>query len=87
MFLTYLVFVIPPILMMKLAMKYSKKFENNKYLIKLINIMNPVVTGIIVALGFQLFIASVAPQVFFNKSFTNYVGINNDTQKALFYRG
>ncbi|VDR41799.1 chromate transporter [Mycoplasmopsis caviae] len=85
MFLTYLVFVIPPILMMKLAMKYSKKFENNKFLTKLINVMNPVVTAIICALAIQLFISALAPHFFFNKSLSQYVGYIHNSPKVLFY--
>ncbi|MBU4693371.1 chromate transporter [Mycoplasma zalophidermidis] len=87
MILTYLAFCVPPILMMKLAMKYADKFEDSLFLKKLINIMNPVVTGIIVALAIQLFIGLIAPQVVFNKSAKEYFGLDYSDKTVIFFSG
>ncbi|AIA29715.1 chromate transport protein [Mycoplasmopsis californica HAZ160_1] len=83
MILTYLAFVLPAILMMQLAIKYVDKFEHSPYLKRLIQIMNPVVTGIIIALSIQLFIATIAPNIYFNKSISEYVGWKNLTDQKL----
>ncbi|MCS4536965.1 MULTISPECIES: chromate transporter [unclassified Mycoplasma] len=76
MFLTFLAFTVPAILMMKLALKYSDKFDKSTYFKQLLKVMNPVVTAIIVALAIQLFIGLIAPQVVFNKSVKNYAALN-----------
>ncbi|WP_169736962.1 chromate transporter [Mycoplasmopsis opalescens] len=87
MLLTYTAFVLPAILMMQLALKYTNKFENSLYLKKLIKVMNPVVTGIILALVIQLFIGLIAPQLTFNKSISEYWKINTEGDKLEFLKG
>ncbi|WP_029608486.1 chromate transporter [Mycoplasma simbae] len=87
MFITYLAFVLPAILMMQLALKYIDKFESSPFLKKLINVMNPVVTAIIFALAAQLFIALIAPNFRFNKSASEYILLNENSANAQFLSG
>ncbi|ENY69060.1 Chromate transport protein [Mycoplasmopsis bovigenitalium 51080] len=87
MFITYLAFVLPAILMMKLALKYSDKFHDAKYFKNLIRIMNPVVTAIIFALVIQLFIGLIAPNLVFNKSAQEYISTTNSSPKSIFFSG
>lgn len=87
MFITYLAFCVPPIIVMQLAVKYTDKFDNSIFLKKLIQIMNPIVTGIIFALAIQLFIGLIAPNVIFNKSITQYIGLDSTKSNAQFYSG
>ncbi|TQC51575.1 chromate transporter [Mycoplasmopsis mucosicanis] len=87
MFLTYLAFVVPAILMMQLALKYTDKFQESNYLKKLIRFMNPVVTGIIFALAIQLFIGLIAPNVIFNKSANEYLGFKTSGASVEFLVG
>ncbi|SYV94753.1 Chromate transporter, partial [Mycoplasma putrefaciens] len=72
MILTYLAFVIPPIFMMQIALKYSEKFSDSTFFKNLIKLMNPVVAGIIIALAIELIIGTMFPFIVFNQSAANY---------------
>ncbi|WP_036452848.1 chromate transporter [Mycoplasma buteonis] len=74
MFLTYLVFCLPAIGMMLLAMKYINKFEHNKMMQNLLIISKPLVAGIMIALSVQLLISILLPEFYFNKGITEYFG-------------
>ncbi|QBF34867.1 chromate transporter [Mycoplasmopsis phocirhinis] len=88
MFITFLAFTIPAILMMKLALKYSHKFDNSNYFRQLLKVMNPVIAAIIIALAIQLLIGLIAPQVVFNKSSSRYAQLNyNNTTYLFLFKG
>ncbi|MBN4083499.1 chromate transporter [Mycoplasma sp. CSL10137] len=77
-FLTYLIFCIPAILMMLLAMKYINRFRSSTFIQNLMTIMKPIVSGIIISLAIQLFIGIYAPEIIFNKSIDKYAILSND---------
>ncbi|EOA07291.1 Chromate transport protein [Mycoplasma yeatsii 13926] len=81
MIFTYLAFVLPAIFMMMIALKYSKKFHQSSFFKSLINIMNPVVSGIIIALAIEIFLGCMFPYLIFNKSASEYLKII-DASKA-----
>ncbi|MGZ9797466.1 chromate transporter [Mycoplasma sp. 4013] len=72
MFLTYLIFCLPAIIIMVLAMKYINKFKTNTFVKNMLIIMRPIVAGIILSLALQLFLAIFVPEVSFNKSLAKY---------------
>lgn len=86
MFLTFLIFALPPIFMMHFAMKQAKKSRSNSTSAKLVQIMNPVVTGIVIALAVQLFMGMILPAVVINKSVSQYLALNKDSAKAVFFK-
>ncbi|AEM68427.1 chromate transporter [Mycoplasma putrefaciens] len=90
MILTYLAFVIPPIFMMQIALKYSEKFSDSTFFKNLIKLMNPVVAGIIIALAIELIIGTMFPFIVFNQSAANYWGFvdpKSPTNKIKFLKG
>ncbi|EGV00363.1 chromate ion transporter [Mycoplasmopsis columbina SF7] len=86
MFLTYFFFCLPAILIMALAMKYITKFENKSFLKRVLTLMKPVVAGIIISVGLQLFIGVLLPFVKFNEN-GNYFKISFNNSKAHFFSG
>ncbi|WP_426460940.1 chromate transporter [Mycoplasma hafezii] len=74
MFLTYLVFSLPAIIVMLIAMRYINKFESNSLLKNLLIISKPLVAGIMLALAVQLLISIALPEFYFNKGVTEYIG-------------
>ncbi|WP_371813980.1 chromate transporter [Mycoplasma sp. OR1901] len=76
-FLTYLVFCLPAIIMVLLAMKYISKFRTNTFTKNLMTIMKPIVSGIIISLAIQLFIGVFAPEITFNKGVDKYAMLNS----------
>lgn len=84
-FLTYLIFSIPSILIMWFGVKLLKKSKSSKYLSNIIIYLRPIIVGIILALMIQLFIATAFPQVALNTT-NNYLGIRT-TQKSSFFTG
>ncbi|QNM93451.1 chromate transporter [Mycoplasma sp. Pen4] len=75
-FLTYLIFCLPAIFVMALAMKYVKKFKTNKYIANMLIVMKPIVAGIMIALSLQLLISILFPEVIFNKSIDEYAKLS-----------
>ncbi|MEA4134404.1 chromate transporter [Mycoplasma sp. 2704] len=73
-FLTYVIFCLPAIIVMVIAMKYIKKFKTNTFIANMLIIMKPIVSGIIIALAIQLFISIYVPEIFFNSSSKGYAG-------------
>ncbi|WP_027334766.1 chromate transporter [Mycoplasmopsis felifaucium] len=84
-FLTYLAFILVPILIMYGAMKLITKKQTTKYFSSLMNIMNPVIAGIIGALVIQLLVGLLFPQLIFNFSATQYIFDRSNSPKGLFY--
>ncbi|UWD34149.1 chromate transporter [Mesomycoplasma molare] len=84
--LTYLVFCLPSVFLMILSVKLIKNTEKNKYLKKVITFLNPVISGILIALAIQLFIAITFPNVYFNNLDLNYFGFKN-SDKTVFFSG
>ncbi|EIE39346.1 chromate transporter [Mycoplasmopsis canis] len=83
-FLTYLVFCIPAIIVMVLAMKYITKFKSNSYVKNMIIVMKPIVAGIMLSLAVQLFLSVILPEIGFNKGTgADYIKIN-DSSKNFF---
>ena len=78
-FLTYLTFVIPAIIAIFYATKMISKIETSKHLKNVIVFLKPVIAGIVIALGIQLFIGTAFPTIIFN-DFNTYIG----TQGSLF---
>ncbi|VEU75552.1 Chromate transporter [Mycoplasmopsis maculosa] len=87
MFITYLSFILVPILIMYFAMKLSQKSKNSVYGKKLLAIMNPIISAIMAALVIQLLIGIIAPYFVFNKSINDYFKIDENNSKALFFSG
>ncbi|WP_322949460.1 chromate transporter [Mycoplasmopsis cynos] len=80
-FLTYLVFCLPAIFIMLIAMKYLNKFKSNSYIKNMIIIMKPVVAGIMISLALQLLINIFSPEIYFNKvNKEHYIGLNNSSK-------
>ncbi|VEU77962.1 chromate transporter [Mycoplasmopsis columbinasalis] len=86
MFITYLIFCLPAILIMALAMKYISKFEKKSFMKRVLLLMKPVVAGIIVAVGVQLFLAILLPFFKFNDT-NGYWQYNKEFPKAKFFSG
>lgn len=86
-FLTYFVFILIPILIMHGALKFMKKKGETNFMVSLMKVMNPVVSGIIAALVAQLSIAIIFPQIVFNESIQRYALIDETRRKALFFSG
>ncbi|WP_029513012.1 chromate transporter [Mycoplasmopsis iners] len=84
MFVTYLCFCLPAILIMAFAMKYLQKFQTKKYIQRILLLMKPIVAGIIIALAFQLLINILLPFIKFNEV-NNYFAIDKDNNKARFF--
>ncbi|QIW62211.1 chromate transporter [Mycoplasmopsis gallinacea] len=84
MILTYIIFIFPAIFIMLLAMKYLKKFEQNRFLKSFLIIVKPVIAGILVALAIQLLIPIVAPGFTFNTP-ESYFSFNSDSVKKVFF--
>lgn len=68
MILTFLIFVIPSILMIWWAYKLINKSESSKHLKMMTTYLKPVIGGIVIALAIQLFIGTAFPKVVFNAS-------------------
>ncbi|WP_406614628.1 chromate transporter [Mycoplasma corogypsi] len=87
MFLTYVVFCIPAIIIMVLAMKYINKFKTNTYVANMLLVMKPIVAGIMISLALQLLISVLLPQYYFNKGIDKYLGkyIANKPTGAIFF--
>lgn len=81
MFLTYLVFCVPSIIMVWWAAKMVNNSEKSKHLKLMTKYLKPVVAGIVIALAIQLFIGTAFPQVVLNDSVKHYAEINNHTDK------
>ncbi|PTD31129.1 chromate transporter [Mycoplasma leachii] len=90
MIFTYLAFVLPAIFMMMIAIKYSQKFHQSTFFKRLIDIMNPVVAGIIIALAIEIFISCMFPYFVFNESVSEYwkfIDPNKPNQSMKFFTG
>ncbi|WP_027121068.1 chromate transporter [Mycoplasma leonicaptivi] len=79
MFITYLIFCLPAIMTMFLAMKYVKKFKSNTLVKNMLILMKPIVAGIIISLAVQLFISIYWTNFEFNKGIDKYFLINKET--------
>lgn len=86
-FITYLVFALPSIILMLYATKFFEKISKNKYLKNIVSLMKPIVAGIIFALIFQLFISLVYPQLRFNSSIDKYIHFDTEGAKSVFFTG
>ncbi|KKB26621.1 Chromate transport protein [Mycoplasmopsis meleagridis] len=89
MFLTYLVFCLPAIFVLIFAIKYLKKIENKPFMQRALLLMQPVVAGIIVSVGFTLLIEICLPFVSFNGpgGIKEYFKIDFQSEKAKFFSG
>lgn len=85
MLITYLVFCLPAILIMILAMKYLNKVKNNSYIKKALILIKPVVAGIMITIGVQLLLNIWLPFITFNEIGT-YFGINWNKNKLTFFK-
>lgn len=79
MFLTYLVFAVPSIIMVWWAAKLVNNSEKSKHLKLMTKYLKPVVAGIVIALAIQLFVGTAFPQVVFNNSVSHYMGVDKST--------
>lgn len=86
MFVTYLFFTIPALVVIVISMKYVNKFENTIIMQKILLYMKPVVAGIIIAIAVQLVIGLMFPFLIFNDS-SAYVGIDEIREQAVFFSG
>ncbi|MHA0272657.1 chromate transporter [Mycoplasma sp. 48589B] len=75
MFVTYLVFCLPAIVVMVITMKYVKKFKTNSYVANMLIVMKPIVAGIMISLAISLLISILVPEYYFNSSTKGYTGI------------
>ncbi|WLP85829.1 chromate transporter [Mycoplasma seminis] len=75
MFITYLVFCLPAIIVMVITMKYVKKFKTNSFVANMLIVMKPIVAGIMISLAISLFISIIIPEYYFNSSTKGYAGI------------
>ncbi|EFF41667.1 chromate transporter [Mycoplasmopsis alligatoris] len=87
MFLTYVIFCIPAIIVMLSTMKYIKKFESKMIIKKTMLYMKPIVAGIIISIALQLLISVMFPFISFNESVSNYASIDFLNDKAQFFSG
>lgn len=78
MILTYLIFVIPSIVMIWWAAKMINKSEQSKHLKLMTTYLKPVIGGIVLALAIQLFIGTAFPKLVFNGK--DYIG----TKESIF---
>lgn len=78
MILTYLIFVIPSIIMIWWAAKMINKSEQSKHLKLMTTYLKPVIGGIVLALAIQLFIGTAFPKLVFNGK--EYIG----TKESIF---
>ncbi|TDV24258.1 chromate transporter [Mycoplasmopsis mustelae] len=86
MFITYLVFCLPAIIVMVLAMKYIKKFKANTIIKNMLIVMRPIIAGIVLSLALQLFLSIFIPEINFNKSVSEYATLNHSTNFFIGYR-
>ncbi len=84
--LTYLVFSIPSIILVRIAYNLVSKSETSKYLKEMMKFLRPVIGGILLALSIQLFLATAFPFLVFNNS-EQYVGIQNISSQFKFFSG
>lgn len=68
MFLTYLIFVVPSIIMVIVAFKMVRKSKTHPLLKNVTYFLRPVLIGILASLSVQLIISTAFPQVIFNGS-------------------
>ncbi|WP_033161427.1 chromate transporter [[Mycoplasma] collis] len=85
--LTYILFCLPAILMMIISIKLIKKSKQNRYLSNIIKYINPVLSGILFALGIQLLISTMLPNINFNRSINDYANLvdKNTSAKLSFF--
>ncbi|NQZ65995.1 MAG: chromate transporter [Mycoplasmatales bacterium] len=83
--LTYLIFSIPSIILVKIAYNWVSKSETSKYLKGMMLYLRPVIGGILLSLAIQLLIATAFPSVVFNES-GNFVG-SKVTERSSFFSG
>ncbi|SJZ50643.1 Chromate transporter [Mycoplasmopsis verecunda] len=76
MFITYLVFCLPAIIVMVITMKYVKKFKTNSFVANMLIVMKPIVAGIMISLAISLLISILVPEYYFNSSTKGYLGIS-----------
>lgn len=78
-FLTYLTFALPAIIMTIFVFKLVNKNSKNGFMSKIINYSKPIIAGIMIALAAQLFISLIFPFIGFNNNYSEYItNINND---------
>lgn len=87
MFITYLLFVLPAIIIMYFATKKINKYSNNEILKKLVLVMNPIVSAIVISLSLQLIISITFPYLIFNNSWKEYLKLNFSSPKVQFFKG
>ncbi|MGV2392858.1 UNVERIFIED_CONTAM: hypothetical protein O8I53_07695 [Campylobacter lari] len=68
-------------------MKLAQKNASGSFSTQLLKIMNPVISAIMAALVIQLLIGIMFPFVYFNDSIDKYVGLDQNSPKAHFFRG
>ncbi|QZE12343.1 chromate transporter [Mycoplasma sp. Ms02] len=83
----FLIFAIPSIIVMSLTMKFVTTFEKNALMKRVINIIKPVIVGVILALIIQLFISNILPAFSFNKGVDNYLGLSTSELSKFFSLG
>lgn len=84
MFLTYLFFALPSILIMYWAGKVLKSNNQSIILTKILTFTKPVIGGIMISLAIQLLLGVMLPQLVFNKSDTDYLNWSNDVKEQFF---
>ncbi|UVD81668.1 chromate transporter [Mycoplasma iguanae] len=82
-FATYLVFVLPSIFLLVLATKFMQKTANSIILKRIIKYTKPAIAGIMIALGIQLFISVIIPQISFNDS-NGYIVLTESDKNTFF---
>lgn len=87
MFITYLLFVLPAILMVIISFKLLAKVEGLDKFKKIILFCKPAIAGIMIALGIQLMIGILFPYVKFNAGFSEYIKYMPNNQKNNFFSG
>ncbi len=83
--ITYLVFVVPAIIMVIFAYKYLNKVKSSESLKKILIYMKPIIVGSILALCIDLLISSALPFVYFN-AYGRYAGLQKDGYKNEFLK-
>lgn len=87
MIITYLLFVLPAILMVVVSFKFLAKVEGVGKFKTIILYCKPAIAGIMIALGIQLIIGILFPYVKFNASLTEYIKYMPNNQKNNFFSG
>lgn len=84
--LTYVIFVLPAILVMYFGNILLKKIIN-KYLNKSVMIFKPIIAGILISLAFQLLLSTLFFNVDFNHNYKEYIAYNTTSGRNNFFKG